>query len=222
MNDSSQLLTFYLPVLVFVSLIIFISSVIKSRGGSKYQARLLENKDGFKPCLTHYEGDNFDFSLEFLRQTGMYISRDAIEVRNPTGTMKSDCGHQSPRMFELHFLGTGYQVKGDRKCPDCAIEYLVSHGIRCASCGLPILPGAPIARYNIVGSHKPWTCYISEEMDGRVSRKTVIGCLRWDCCDTGAYFSGHWTEEGFAPAFGHGGNALDECYYTKEPVITNP
>ncbi len=221
-SSVSQAITFFVPLLIFLGLMIFISSFIKSRKVQKDPSGDLEESEGFTPYLIPHKGDKFDFRNGPSHQTGMYIPLDVLEIRNPSGVLQAKCGHSGPETFELHFLGTGFEIKRDDKCPDCAKEYLVSHAIRCASCGLPILPGDPISRYNINGRHKPWTCYIAEEADGKETRKTVIGCLRWYCCDTGAHFAGHWTDEGFRPYFGHGGNALDECYRTKKPVIINP
>jgi hypothetical protein len=56
------------------------------------------------------------------------------------------------------------------------------------------MPGDGVALYGkgSTGIHESATI-----LDDGVS---AVGCLRWDCCPSGGFFAGSWTEEGFKPA----------------------
>lgn len=205
-----------LIVLIVVLLVLYAPFKKKS---SSHPDKNSTDQNKFTPHLKHYNGRVFDFENGGFRQVGMHISRDAIEIRNSSGVVSCDCGHMGYESFELHLLGVTYTISGSKRCPNCTIEYFIKDVIRCASCGLPILPDEPIALYGLEGKHHPWTCYISKE--GEPS-KSVIGCLRWECCDSGAYFAGHWSVDGFRPIYGHGGTMLDECLKTEQSVCANP
>ncbi len=109
-------------------------------------------------------------------------------------TRISKCGHVGPRTFHLNIYGIRSVEFNAKKveCPTCITARIKKEVIQCAVCGLPIGPGEGVALYSMVGPgiRKDIATYV----DG-----AVIGCLRWNCCPSGGFFSGHWTENGFAP-----------------------
>lgn len=103
---------------------------------------------------------------------------------------KFKCGHRSKKaLLDVY----GVEVRTDKAyCPDCLIEYLKKEVIRCCSCRLPIFPDGPVALYSSGPIFKDIGTRISE--DG-----PYMGCLRWDCCPSGGFFSGHWNGKEFVP-----------------------
>ncbi|MEK7181089.1 MAG: hypothetical protein AAB738_02005 [Patescibacteria group bacterium] len=65
---------------------------------------------------------------------------------------------------------------------------------RCARCGLVILPGMAVALYG--QESEGLRLDIATNIDG-----AIIGCMRWDCCPSGGFLAGHWSEQGFQPLF---------------------
>lgn len=108
------------------------------------------------------------------------------------------CGHKGPPIFGLIIYGEVIKTteKQEDYCPDCALRVLKNKTIFCCLCGLPIQPvGHPVALYDSESADvvKSKATFLDE--------RTVIGCMRWNCCPTGGFFAGHWTEDGFKPAF---------------------
>lgn len=110
---------------------------------------------------------------------------------------QAGCGHET-RLAGI-VKGQGQEVKmvlGRNKageipyCFGCLGEKV----IRCAWCGDPIFPGDPITLY----APKDVANFTLRE--GAVlydqEKTQVVGCLRWDCADTGADVAGHWTPDG--------------------------
>jgi len=130
------------------------------------------------------------------------------------------CGHRYPRRYKIDFYGdvraaSAELLKKRERCGDCMAEHLKKVVARCALCGCAILPGEGVAAYADDPEYKEaWKTRIGRDKDG------VIGCLGWDCCPTAGFFSGHWTEEGFRPAYKHG-SAMAEAMATGKPVIGN-
>lgn len=102
-------------------------------------------------------------------------------------TRKYRCGHRGARKYLIHLWGEQF-TPGSKKsiCPACALDELQRTAVRCCLCGFPILPGAPVAVYDLQ-SVKPKDYPFAIE-DG----KYAVGCLRWDCCPSGGFFDGHW------------------------------
>lgn len=102
---------------------------------------------------------------------------------------KYDCGHVGPRHFVLRIWGRQVypaDKKRGEKCPDCCVQLLKTEAIRCCLCGFAILPGEPIAVYN-VDSVQP------KDFDFTIIDGCSLGCMMWDCCPSGGFFAGHWT-----------------------------
>jgi hypothetical protein len=106
------------------------------------------------------------------------------------------CGHSEPSKFKIFVYGIVFSPPdGDKYCPECWLKRIKWHVIRCASCGLPILPGEPVALYS-------WTSRgLRFRQAAARHKRQYIGCMRWDCCPSGAFFSGYWSEKGFVPLF---------------------
>lgn len=106
------------------------------------------------------------------------------------------CGHKDARWFRINVHGSeSEKIKDNKLCSYCFIEDIKQHLIRCPVCGFGILPGDPVALYDLVG--------IDRRMNNIkiIQGKSVLGCLRRNCCPTGGFFAGHWTRSGFKPYF---------------------
>ncbi len=103
------------------------------------------------------------------------------------------CGHKTKligrgKIFEEEYIST-FEKGKIKYCRTC----LGAMAIRCAWCGEPILTGEPITLYApsedfIIPSY----AVLYEEKGG----VRLVGCLRWDCADTGADRSGFWVIPG--------------------------
>lgn len=110
-------------------------------------------------------------------------------------TRRYKCGHRGPRRFEFRFYGVQFRrSEGLKFCPDCLIERARKEVIRCALCGLPIVPHAPIALYRADSE--------GVRPDATKIGNNVVGCLRWECCPSAGFFVGHWGEDGKSIDFG--------------------
>jgi len=110
------------------------------------------------------------------------------------------CKHTGPSRYTLDLYGevTGEFVAGEENClcSECMLVKAKEELIRCAACGLPIFPGQGVALYGKGSSLK----YVAV---GTGACNSWIGCLRWDCCPSGAFYAGVWQgpKRGFKSAF---------------------
>ncbi len=125
------------------------------------------------------------------------------------------CGPRGPKLYHLDVYGKVVHNNGNvpDKCGQCCVEWFRSITCRCALCGLVILPGDAVALYR--PSRKFKKERVTEVKSG------VLGCMRWDCCESGAFFAGHWTGEGFKSAFGDGMTAVEKCFATGQVVVSD-
>jgi len=130
------------------------------------------------------------------------------------------CGHRAPRKFKIDFFGDA-RAPSDRllkkrlRCGPCEAQRLKKIVARCALCGSAILPGDGVAVYADDPEYKEaWKTRVGSD------KKGVLGCLFTDCCPTGGFFGGHWTEDGYKPAYKHG-SAMAEAMATGKAVIGN-
>jgi len=140
------------------------------------------------------------------KEAGLPEPTDRFEII-PKGDKKVAyrCGHEGPKQYVGHFYGEEMEpspeiLKTREKCPDCQMTEMRPLIIRCAQCGLPIFPGAPVALY--AGPAAAFTKAWSTMHEGQ-----YVGCLRWDCCPSGGFFAGHWTGTTVHSAFGGAGSA---------------
>ena len=158
-------------------------------------------------------------------------NRDAVcsyeEVPGPS-VRYARCGHDAPYEAKVSF----YERKGtfgvpsdlfderdgllvvQMSCPRCRFEELKKLFIRCVLCGEVIMPGEPVAVYwkRNKGMRKKIGMLVGEN---------YLGCMAWDCCPSGGFWGGHWTENGFVSAFSDGGSVADEVMRTGRAVVGN-
>ena len=122
---------------------------------------------------------NFDYALARLK--AVFSSSHVA----------SKCGHKTKRAGIIH----GYQETSILKMPllaDGTVEYCLDcvskMSIRCAWCGSAIMVGNPITLYS------PKADYKIPEYATRYpeSPTALVGCLGWDCADTGGDRAGFW------------------------------
>lgn len=103
------------------------------------------------------------------------------------------CGHPSAEEIRMHVYGADLVVSGIEKCPSCLQHEARQTIIRCVCCGLPIIPGEAVALYRDNGKFRFFR-------QGTKVEDAFVGCLRFECCPSGAYFAGHWEgRAGFQP-----------------------
>jgi hypothetical protein len=141
-----------------------------------------------------------------------YDDRFEIIERSNWFPRKYNCGHMGARWFRIHAYGEeSKKIRQKENCPECFLADVRQHIIHCCLCGLPIVPGDPVALY---GGGEDIKLDIATVLSGG----SIVGCLRWDCCPSGGFFAGHWTENGFQSAFNEGRSAAEECMATGEVV----
>lgn len=117
-------------------------------------------------------------------------------IERSAGTVRNECGHDGPKWYQLDAYGVPTIRIADKKmCPVCLMNYIRRYVTRCSLCGLPIFPGDSVALY-----HESSRELRHKAVAARVGESRV-GCLRWDCCPSGGFFAGYWTEDGFRSAF---------------------
>jgi len=152
----------------------------------------------------------------------MSTPTDTCSVENKTGKeVEYKCGHRHTERFTLNLFGETIEFKdaafAQRDfCADCGLARLRTGLIRCGICGFAIWPRDPVAVYSDNRDFKKeWKTTFGE---GR--EKRVIGCMRWDCCPSAGFFSGHWMGDHYAQAF-KAGSAAAEAFRTGKPVFGN-
>lgn len=126
------------------------------------------------------------------------------------------CGHKGSRKFSISLFGGKLKtISQKRHCSNCFLNLLKKVAIRCAVCGFGIMPGDGVAVYSAENE------FLAGVMYTKTENKGVIGCMRMNCCPTGGFFAGHWTENGFKPAFENGMSAVEKCMATEKVVIGN-
>ena len=106
------------------------------------------------------------------------------------------CGHKtrkkgfmyngkSTSIMEMPLASNGH--------PDYCLECIGKMSIRCAWCGEPITIGAPITLY-LPNKELKVPNYAVKYGEG--DEQALVGCLRWDCADTGADMCGQWMPPG--------------------------
>jgi hypothetical protein len=124
-------------------------------------------------------------------------SNDQIVLVEASGrAVKAKCGHTSKSTLIFDVYGVKITGDGRHTCPDCGKRELGQITIRCALCGLPILPGSAVSIYDIGGAD------IRADIAFKVEDDQVLGCVAMDCSLPGA-FAGHWggPDKGFVSAF---------------------
>jgi|GEM_PF-1661409 len=123
--------------------------------------------------------------------------------------IRYDCGHIAPAECRIFIYGETYSALNNKNhCPECRIRRIRQQVVRCSSCGRPIMPSSQVALY--AGSSPG----LKFRNVGIKHRGQYIGCMRADCCPSGGFFAGHWSEDGFVSAFEEGATLAEEMMCT--------
>jgi len=143
-------------------------------------------------------------------------STDKIEVISSSKILITfKCGHEGPERFKLNVYGeNSKEISKDDTCPSCWIEKIKKYVARCSLCGLPVYPGEGVALYD---SHSEG---LRVDIARKVDENHVIGCIRWDCCLSGGFFAGYWTEQGFKSVLGDSPKTAAEQAFDSGKIIT--
>lgn len=90
--------------------------------------------------------------------------------------------------------------------------------IRCAWCGGTILPGDPITLYCTTNENFILPEYAVEYNPDNHDKPSYVGCLRWDCAETGGDMCGYL---GFNKQVHRELSPIEQCISTGKPVIVN-
>ena len=108
------------------------------------------------------------------------------------------CGHEMKLEDNVKVFDQEVRIKTQLRDgqPDYCLDCLVKMAIRCAWCGEPILPGEPITLYSLspIVLDKTRPDYTVKYLDG--DRLCYVGCMRWNCADSGADRAGSWVAPG--------------------------
>ncbi|MFA6042515.1 MAG: hypothetical protein WC786_02405 [Patescibacteria group bacterium] len=120
------------------------------------------------------------------------------------------CGHRGSKEYALDIYGqVSQRITDTSDCPMCRVARIKKHTIRCAACGLPIFPGEGVALYAFDGE-------LFDRNKCTFVKESVLGCMRWDCCPSGAFFAGNWSEQGFVPRFAGNNTMGEQCVQDNE------
>ncbi len=108
------------------------------------------------------------------------------------------CGHYSQLKKKMEVFGEPITYEGSKDhletCPEC----LLAMATRCAWCGRPIFIDDPITLYvpTKPGFQIPeYAVRYGEPPEGH-SHPALVGCLGWNCAETGMDRAGFWVRPG--------------------------
>lgn len=127
-----------------------------------------------------------------------WIERAWVGLTNPfrktlTATI---CGHETKQqglitVFEKTSTIMSMPIDENGHTEYC-LTCIGKMSIRCAWCGGSIIVSDPVTLYQPVETFEvPEYAVRYHEDESR-----LVGCLRWDCADTGAHMCGHWMPPG--------------------------
>lgn len=130
--------------------------------------------------------------MRFFQKIGYWTDRvKAFSYRCFGRNHLCDCGHRSKWKTVLEIDG----IKGVFKLPknkEYCGKCFAEAAIKCAWCGGTILPGDPITLYT---PKKDFEIPNHAVIYKRVPLQ-LVGCLGWDCCQTGGDRAGFWVMPG--------------------------
>ncbi|MFA6105508.1 MAG: hypothetical protein WC725_02810 [Patescibacteria group bacterium] len=145
------------------------------------------------------------------------LATDEIRVENQSEELvKWKCGHLAPARFAHIIYGAKYELYpeyfGERlACGECLLAKLIERSLRCGKCGHIIFQDEGLALYvddRKLFVNRYWITFFEG---------SVVGCMRTDCCPSGAYFFANWDGEKIVPRFG-GKTVFGEAMSTGKPV----
>ena len=109
---------------------------------------------------------------------------------------RAKCGHRTHLKATRCVFGEELQfdlTDEGRKRPVYCVDCLATKAIQCAWCSGVILPGEPVTVYSPVEEDyvPPLHAIAHNDTEGDEPLR-LIGCLRWDCADSGADRAGFW------------------------------
>jgi hypothetical protein len=128
------------------------------------------------------------------------VNEALLGAIKPHAKYLADCGHETEIIGTISKFGKETEISLIRKengnfgtCVQC----LADATIACAWCGEPILPDRPITLYSTSDSEfKPHEGSVIYEDDENSGVTRYVGCLRWECADSGADRQGFWVLPG--------------------------
>lgn len=130
------------------------------------------------------------------------------------------CGHRTKQNGSVSAFGrtiTTEMPKNENGSVDYCLDCIGKMAIRCAWCGEPIFIGDPVTLYSppMKEFQIPQYAVIYSEVPLR-----FIGCLGWDCADTGADRSGFWLPDENGKGFVYRVPTIyEKIFETKGPSV---
>lgn len=108
-------------------------------------------------------------------------------------TVMAGCGHKTLVVGTIIIEGQKrvFALDGNAQ-PECCLDCFQKSIINCAHCGFPIVPGEPITLYEMAED------FVPKEGSRKYGDEynCHIGCMRFDCADTGMDRAGFWEYPG--------------------------
>lgn len=129
-------------------------------------------------------------------------------------TIKADCGHRTKIKDWVFAFNEGVITEipvQNRKAPHCH-KCLAQMAIRCAWCGKTIFIGDAVTLYQPEESYQipDYAVFYSQDPP------RLVGCLRWECADSGVDRAGFWMPPGEVERVP---SPLEMALVTTEPVV---
>lgn len=105
------------------------------------------------------------------------------------------CGHHTKRIGEVTSRGESRILSmpiSQNGSPDYCLDCIAKMSIKCAWCDNTIHVGNPVTLYIPKESYKVPKDAVRYDKD----RRRFVGCLGWNCAETGADRSGFWIPPG--------------------------
>jgi len=126
-----------------------------------------------------------------------WIAWFAITNRFRKTYVANECGHRTKREGSTVSFGERYVIAmplATNGHPDWCLDCIGGMAIRCGWCGRPIHVGEMVTPYLAKDGMPGYTRY--HEDVGNDCRKSVVGCERIDCADSGGDYCGRWYPPG--------------------------
>ena len=184
----------YTHIALLALLIIIVIYRMNARADAK-QNQLASHTTSATPDVVGPDGERVIVSVGPERRP-LPSPHDMVSVTQQSSeTVLCECGHYGPSSYSIDAYGMVFTgIDNHRWCPDCLTFMFRQQATRCALCGHVICLGDGVALYgdNDALPYKHVSTKVGD---------AFVGCMRWDCCPSGGFFAGHWTEEGFKSAF---------------------